>query len=132
MFSRKFVMHKTAIIAMLATLTAALPAAAQKTGTSFTINAPSAGTVTVTPPVLTLNLSNYKLSATGPVAAGTVVGSITITTNPPGSAFKGHVSVSGTDGSKFSVTNSGSLPCSLIVGSNGLAGGTYKIALVAQ
>jgi hypothetical protein len=110
-----------------ASLIPVLPAAAQNSAsTSYTV------TVSVTPAVTSVGLSNTTVSTVGPNNAGVVVGALSVATNPSGGNFTGHITVGGTNGSQFAVTNGGSLPCNLVVGSSNIAAGTYQITLSAQ
>ena len=87
-------------------------------------------TVTVVPAITSVNLSNTNL-AVGPTNAGTVVGAVSVTTNPPGGSFTGTIALGGSAAPSFALTNGGNLPCNLIVGPNNLAAGTYAITLSA-
>jgi len=100
------------------------PAIAQTT-TSYTV------TVVVTPVVSAVNLSSSTITTLGPTNAGTAVGSVSVTMNPPGGSYSGTISLGGTDGTKFALTNGGRLPCNLTIGSANLAAGTYQISLTA-
>jgi hypothetical protein len=69
--------------------------------------------------------------------AGTLVGAVTVTTNPPGSIYAGTITLSGTNALSFSLSNSSnvtsaSFPCSLYVAQGvNLAAGTYTVTLTA-
>jgi hypothetical protein len=53
--------------------------------------------------------------------------------NPPtaSGSYSGTISLGGSDGSKFALTNGGKLPCNLAVGSTNLVSGSYQISLTA-
>ena len=74
-----------------------------------------------------VNLSNSTVSD----VAGAVVGTVSVTTNPPGGTYSGVITLGGANASSFALTNGGVLPCNLVVGASNLAAGTYAITLSA-
>jgi hypothetical protein len=88
-------------------------------------------TITVTPAVASVNLSNTALNTTGATNANAIIGAVSVTTNPPGGTFTGPIVSGGTDAAKFALTNGGVLPCNLTVGAANVAAGTYAITLSA-
>jgi hypothetical protein len=112
-------------LALLMLLLPALPAAAVTTTTSYTV------TVTITPAITAVGLSNTTVSTTGPANAGTVVGALSVVTNPVGGTYTGVITLGGTNASSFVLTNGGVLPCNLVVGAANLAAGPYSITLSA-
>jgi hypothetical protein len=88
-------------------------------------------TITVTPAVASVNLSNTALNTTGATNANAIIGAVSVTTNPAGGTFTGPIVSGGTDAAKFALTNGGVLPCNLTVGAANVAAGTYAITLSA-
>jgi hypothetical protein len=78
--------------------------------------------------VASIILSNTTVNA----AAGSVVGTVSVTTNPPGGTYSGVITLGGANASSFALTNGGVLPCNLVVGASNLTAGTYAIMLSAQ
>ena len=89
-------------------------------------------TITIVPEISSVDLSNTTVSTVGPANAGTVVGAVSVTTNPPGGSYSGTVVLGGTDAASFALTNGGALPCNLTVGPNNLPAGNYAITLTAE
>jgi hypothetical protein len=87
-------------------------------------------TVTITPAITSVDLSSTTVVA-GPANAGTVVGAVSVTTNPPGGTYAGTIVLSGTDAAKFALTNNGLLPCDLVIGTADIPAGVYAISLSA-
>jgi hypothetical protein len=99
--------------------------AAQSTNAPFTI------TVTITPALAGVSLSNTTLNTVGPANQNAVIGAISVTTNPPGgSASNVTLSLSGTNAANFALS-SPTLPSNLLVGPRNLAAGTYSLTLTA-
>ena len=88
---------------------------------TLTVNPAAAVTVT------SINLTNTTASS----VAGSVVGAVSVTTNPPGGTYSGVITLGGANASSFALTNGGVLPCSLVVGASNLTPGTYAITLSA-
>jgi hypothetical protein len=78
--------------------------------------------------VTSVNLSNTTVNT----LAGSVVGAVSVTTNPPGGTYSGVITLGGANASSFALTNGGVLPSNLVVGASNLAPGTYAITLSAQ
>ena len=93
-----------------------------------TISQPFTITVTITPAVSAINLSNTTVNA-GPNNANSLVGHVTVTTNPPGGSVNATITLSGTEAGKFALTQGGKAPCDLMVGPNNIAAGSYAINL---
>ncbi len=110
---------------MAAVLALSASAQAVTTTSSYSI------TVTVTPAITSVNLSNTTVNTTGTANAGTVVGAVSVTTNPPGGTYAGVITLGGANASSFALTNGGVLPCNLVVGAANLAAGTYAVTLSA-
>lgn len=68
-------------------------------------------TITITPTGISLSTTSVTLPATN---AGALVANITVAAT--GGTYAGTLSLSGTDASKFALSNGGVYPCNLIVG----------------
>ena len=66
-----------------------------------------------------------------PTDANTVIGAVTVTWTGVG-LYPGQITLGGTDAPKFALTNSGFLPCNLVIGSVNVPAGNYSIALTAN
>jgi hypothetical protein len=96
---------------------------------TFTINS----NVTLVANFTAVTVTSIALSnTTVGTAAGSVVGTVSVTTNPAGATYGGVITLGGANASSFALTNGGVLPSSLVVGSTNLAPGTYAITLSAQ
>ena len=93
-----------------------------------TITQPFTITISVTPAISAINLSNTTVNA-GTNNANTLVGHVTVTTNPPGGSVNATITLSGTDANKFVLTQGGKAPCDLNVGPANVAAGSYVINL---
>jgi hypothetical protein len=92
-------------------------------------NAPLTITITVTPALSSVGLSNNTVNTIGPSNHGAVVGAVVVTTNPlGGSTSNVTLSISGTDAAKFALS-SPQLPSNLLIGPNDLPAGTYNLTL---
>ena len=80
--------------------------------------------------VLGINLSG-SLVGIAPMNAGDLVGAVTVTWTGAGT-YPGQVSLGGADASKFALTNSGFLPCNLVVGASNIPAGNYNVTLSAN
>lgn len=120
-------MRRSVLAACLGLLLSIMAADAQAvtTTTSYTV------TVTITPGVTALNLSGTTVATLGPANAGTLVGAVTVTTNPPGGTYAGIVTLGGANAAQFALTNGGVIPCNLVVGGSNIAAGSYQITLSA-
>jgi hypothetical protein len=74
-----------------------------------------------------ITLSNTTVNT----AAGSVVGTVSVTTNPPGATYGGVITLGGANASSFALTNGGVLPTNLVVGASNLTAGSYVITLSA-
>jgi len=95
------------------------------------ITQPYTITVTVTPSVSAINLSNTSVNA-GQHNANTVVGRVTVTSNPPGQDTTATITLSGTEASRFVLSSGGVTPCDLKVGPQDIPAGSYAISLVTE
>lgn len=95
------------------------------------ITQPFTITVTVTPALSSISLSNASVT-TGAVNAGTVIGAVSCATNPPGSSCVGPVTLSGADAAKFALTNGGMIPSNLVIGTTSVPSGAYAVSLSAS
>lgn len=96
------------------------------------VSQPFTITVTVTPALASIGLSNTTVNTVGPVNHGALVGAVVVTTNPPGgNTANVTLSKSGADAGKF-VFSSTTLPSNLLIGPTDLVGGTYNITLTAS
>lgn len=93
-----------------------------------TVSQPFTITVTITPSVTSIGLSNAAITSG---AAGTMVGAVSVVTNPPGGTYAGKLALTGTDAAKFALTNGGVLPCNLVTGAAALTNGSYNIIVNA-
>lgn len=75
-----------------------------------------------------ISLSNTTISGAAE-NAHTVIGSVSITTDPPDQPVATPVTLAGNDAAKFVLTNSGVVPCDLAVGASNLPAGDYAITL---
>ena len=83
-------------------------------------------TVTITPTGISLSTTSVTLPATN---AGALVANITVAAT--GGTYAGTLSLSGTDASKFALSNGGVYPCNLLVGASNIAAGTYNVTVNA-
>jgi hypothetical protein len=121
MFIKASVLVAAAVFGLLPCLGTA--EAAQST------NAPLTITITVTPALSSVGLSNNTVNTIGPSNHGAVVGTVVVTTNPSGGSTSNvTLALSGTDAAKFALS-SAQLPSNLLVGPNDLPAGTYNLTL---
>lgn len=78
-----------------------------------------------------LNGSSEGVSVQVPTDnAGMQLAEVTVVTHS-GDPYEEQLELSGPDGNKFDLTNNGSVPCHLVVGSTSLAPGGYDITVTA-
>jgi hypothetical protein len=118
-----FKMRTVLTAILLGFLASSGPAVAQVANQPFSV------TITVNPACTAIQLSNTNLVTNGPNNAGLTVGLLTVTANPSGSNYIGTLSLGGTSGSLFAISNNGKLPANLTVGSANVPTGTYSITI---
>ena len=96
-----------------------------------TLTQPFTITVTITPSLSAIMLSNTEFS--GPADnAGQMIGSINVITNPPGGDVSNvELSLTGADADKFALSSM-SLPADLMFGEMNVPAGAYEISISAD
>jgi hypothetical protein len=114
---------KSQLRLLLLTLSLLAPASALAQQ-STAISQPETISVIITPIAQSVGLSNSTVTTLGPNNAGTVVGAITLVTNPPGSSTAGITLSIDSICAKNFVLSSTTMPSNLAVGTANIAGGT--------
>lgn len=97
---------------------------------SVTVSAPLTITITIIPALVGLGPSTMAASLP-PANAGSLIGAVVATTNPPGQAYTGVITLGGADAGKFTLSNGGFLPCNVYVGASDIGEGAYQMTLSA-